>query len=517
MVQISRWKIFLILAICIYGFAYSSPNFLSESARTYMAESLPGWLPHKTVNLGLDLRGGAHLLYEVDMDKVFKERADNLEQDYNDFIKKEDLSKKSIMTIDRGVRVVMETSEDMQKLKSKIRKSDSRLYVVVDDDGVTISVTMDDAYIKEVQDQVIAQVIEVVRRRIDEMGTNEPIIQRQGDNRVVIQVPGASSAQVRELVGKTAKLGFHLVVDGGRKSFRDMSLPYADEPGRELAVKKTAIITGDMLENAQPSFDQSGRPVVSFKMNSLGASKFCDVTRKNVGKPFAIVLDNEIISAPRINESICGGSGQISGGFDVKEAQNLALLLRAGALPADMDVVEERTVGPSLGADSVAAGKTASLIGMALVLIFMLVAYGFFGLLANVALVVNIGLILALLSSLQATLTLPGIAGIVLTVGMAVDANVLIFERIREEVAGGRSPISAVDAGYSRAMSTIIDSSLTTLIAAAILFAVGTGPVKGFAVTLAIGIMTSMFSAIMVTRLLVILWMQYKRPKELPL
>jgi len=515
MVQISRWKIFLILAVCIYGFAYSLPNMLSAETRSYMEDL--GWLPYKTVNLGLDLRGGAHLLYEVDMDKVFKERADILEQDYSDFIKEKELAKKSIMTIDRGVRAVMQTPDDAQKLKSMIRKNDPRLYIVTADDGVTLTVTMDDSYIKEVHDQVISQVIEVVRRRIDEMGTNEPIIQRQGNNRVVIQVPGASSKEVRELVGKTAKLGFHLVAQGGRKSFRDISMPYAEEPGRELVVKKTAIISGDMLDNAQPTFNQGGQPVVSFRLNSLGSRKFCDVTRKNVGQPFAIVLDNEIISAPRINEQICGGNGQISGGFDVKEAKDLALLLRAGALPADMDVVEERTVGPSLGADSVAAGKTASMIGMSLVLFFMLVSYGFFGLLANVALLVNIGLILALLSSLQATLTLPGIAGIVLTVGMAVDANVLIFERIREEVAGGRSPISAVDAGYSRAMSTIVDSNLTTLIAAAILFSVGTGPVKGFAVTLAIGIMTSLFSAIMVTRLLVVLWMQRKKPKELPL
>ena len=517
MVQISRWKMFLVLAVCIYGFAYSLPNMLSVETRGFITENLSGWLPHKTVNLGLDLRGGAHLLYEVDMEKVFKERADILEQDYDDYIKEEGLSKKSITTIERGVRIVMETPECVQKLKNMIRKNDSRLYIKVGSDGKMITVTMGDSYVKEVQDQVISQVIEVVRRRVDEMGTTEPIIQRQGDNRIVIQVPGASSAQVRELVGKTAKLGFHLVARGGRKSFRDISLPYADEPGRELVIKKTAIIVGDMLENAQPSFNQAGQPVVSFRLNSLGARKFCDVTRKNVGQPFAIVLDNKIISAPRINEAICGGNGQISGGFDVKEAGDLALLLRAGALPADMDVVEERSVGPSLGADSVAAGKTASLIGMALVLVFMMVAYGFFGFLANLALIVNIALILALLSSLQATLTLPGIAGIVLTVGMAVDANVLIFERIREEVAGGRSPISAVDAGYSRAMSTIIDSNLTTLIAAAILFSVGTGPVRGFAVTLAIGIMTSLFSAIMVTRLLIILWLQHKKPKELPI
>ena len=517
MVQISRWKIFLIVAVCVYGFAYSLPNVVSSEARGFMQEHHMGWLPHKTINLGLDLRGGAHLLYEVDMKKVFKERADILEQDYNGYIKEEKLSKKSIVTIDNGVRIVMGSTDDARNVKSMIRKNDARLYVSTGDDGVTLTVSMDNNYVKDVRDQVISQVIEVVRRRIDEMGTTEPVIQRQGDNRVVIQVPGASSDQVRNLVGRTAKLGFHLVASNGRKSFRDVSLPYADEPGRELVIKKTAIISGDMLDNAQPSFNQSGQPVVSFRLNSVGARKFCDITRKNVGQPFAIVLDNEIISAPRINEEICGGQGQISGGFDVKEAKELALLLRAGALPADLEVVEERTVGPSLGADSVEAGKIASLIGMAFVLLFMLLSYGFFGLLANTALLVNVGLIMALLSSLQATLTLPGIAGIVLTVGMAVDANVLIFERIREEIAGGRSPLSAVDAGYSRAMSTIVDSNLTTLIAAAILFSVGTGPIKGFAVTLAIGIMTSMFSAIMVTRMLIVLWMRYAKPKELPI
>jgi len=356
-----------------------------------------------------------------------------------------------------------------------------------------------------------------VRRRIDEMGTTEPAIQRQGDRRVVIQVPGVDSNQIRQLVGKTAQLGFHLVSPNQqRRKFNELSLPYVDSPGQQLMVKRAPLITGEMLDNAQPTFNEAG-PVVSFRLNSVGARKFCDVTRKNVGKPFAIVLDKEVISAPRINEPICGGSGQISGGFDVEEANNLALLLRAGALPADLKVVEERTVGPSLGADSVEAGKIASIIGLTLVLIFMFISYGLFGLMANVALAVNIALILALLSSLQATLTLPGIAGIVLTVGMAVDANVLIFERIREEVAAGRSAISAIDAGYSRAMATIVDSNLTTLIAAIILFSLGTGPIKGFAVTLGIGIMTSFFSAIMVTRLLVVLWLKKTKPKALPI
>jgi len=517
MVQIPRWKIYLILLVCIYGFAYSSPNFVGEKTHNYMEQSLPSWLPHKTVNLGLDLRGGAHLLYQVDMDKVFKERKDRFEEDFSLFMKEKELTSKSFEITDNGLVIVMDKAEEADTLKIMIRQNNPELYVFADDDGVTVNVTMEDDFVTKVQDQVISQVIEVVRRRIDEMGTTEPIIQRQGVDRIVVQVPGASSDQVRDLVGKTAKLGFHIVGNPGRKNFREMMLPYVDDPGRELNVKKTAVITGEMLVNAQPSFGQTGEPVVSFTLDSIGSRKFCEVTRKYVGKPFAIVLDNQIISSPRINEAICGGRGQISGDFDIKEAKELALLLRAGALPADLEVIEERTVGPSLGADSVAAGKIASIISLAFVLVFMFVSYGLFGLMANVALIVNIALILAILSSLQATLTLPGIAGIVLTVGMAVDANVLIFERIREEIAGGRSAISAIDAGYSRAMSTIIDSNLTTLIAAFILFSFGTGPIKGFAVTMGIGIMTSFFSAIMVTRLLVVLWLRKTKPKVVPI
>ncbi len=516
MIQIARWKIFLILAVCIYGFAYSSPNLVGANTYQWMQESLPSWMPKKTVNLGLDLRGGAHLLYEVDMDKVFGERTEMLVDDFKSFAKQEEIKGSNIIATEMGISVSLGSDDDVQVLKSSIRRSDARL-IITNDSNFSFNVSMDDSYIKEVRDQTISQVIEVVRRRIDELGTTEPVIARQGLNRVVIQVPGADSQSLRDLVGKTAQLGFHLVGSQGRKKVSELSLSYADNPSRKINIARRAIITGEMLDNAQPSFNQNSQPVVSFRLNAVGARKFCSITRKNVGKPFAIVLDNEVISAPVINEAICGGQGQISGGFDVQEAANLSLLLRAGALPADLKVVEERTVGPSLGADSVAAGKIASMIGLALVLVFMFVCYGLFGLMANIALVVNIALILALLSSLQATLTLPGIAGIVLTVGMAVDANVLIFERIREELAAGRTARSAIDAGYSRAMATIIDSNLTTLIAALILFSFGTGPIKGFSVTLGIGIITSFFSAIMVTRLLVVLWIRKTNPKTVPI
>ncbi|PCK00354.1 MAG: protein translocase subunit SecD [Zetaproteobacteria bacterium] len=517
MIQIPRWKIFLILFVCIYGFAYSSPNFVGAQTHQWMKESLPNWMPKKTVNLGLDLRGGAHLLYEVDLKAVFDDRAEVFLEDFKTSLKEKKIAKQSIGTIERGVRIVLEHAEDASDVRKMIRKTDPRLIVSTDTLGTTITVMMDESYITQVQDQTISQVIEVVRRRIDMMGTTEPVIQRQGLNRVVIQVPGADSKQLRDLVGQTAKLGFHLVGSEGKRKVSEISLPYADMPMRKINVKRHAIIAGDMLDDAQPSFNQNGQPVVSFRLNAAGARKFCSVTRKNVGKPFAIVLDQKVISAPVINEAICGGQGQISGGFDVQEAAELSLLLRAGALPTDLKVVEERSVGPSLGADSVAAGKIASLIGLALVLVFMFVGYGLFGLMANVALVVNIALILAILSSLQATLTLPGIAGIVLTVGMAVDANVLIFERIREEIARGRSALSSIDAGYSRAMATIIDSNLTTLIAAMILFSFGTGPIKGFSVTLGVGIMTSFFSAIFVTRLLVVLWIKKTNPKTVPI
>lgn len=516
MLQISRFKIFFIVITCLYGFLYAAPNLMSEDLRGQITSSLPSWAPNKTVNLGLDLRGGAHLLYEVDMDKVFEERIGILGEDFKTFMREESIGFSSVQEGENGLSITLENSEDAQKIRTMIRRSDSRFSLNTSVDGLTVNMAMGDAYIAEVRDQTIAQVIEVVRRRIDELGTTEPVIQRQGENRVIIQVPGASSDQLRSLVGKTAKLGFHLVGDLGRKKITELALPYSDQPGK-LNVKRHPIITGDMLDNAQPSFDQRGQPVVSFRLNAVGARKFCDVTRKYTGEPFAIVLDNTVISDPRINEPICGGQGQISGGFDVQEASDLALLLRAGSLPADLDVVEERTVGPSLGADSVEAGKIASIIGLALVLVFMILSYGLFGFMANIALVVNISLIMALLSSLQATLTLPGIAGIVLTVGMAVDANVLIFERIREEFAGGRSPLSSIDAGYSRAMATIIDSNLTTLIAAIILFAVGTGPIKGFSVTLGIGIITSFFSAIMVTRLLIVLWIQKFKPNTIPI
>lgn len=504
----------MVIIITVMGFAYSMPNMLSVDAQNALRAAVPSWLPSKTINLGLDLRGGAHLLYGVDIDVVFEERADMMVQDARESLREARIGYSRIGTLDKGMRVVLRDENDADEARKILRNLGDTIQVSSPDGGRTLEARMSEAAVKEVVDQTIQQSIEIVRRRVDELGTTEPSIARQGDDRILLQVPGANAEDLKRIVGTTAKLTFHLLHEG--TGFGGKTLPLVDEPGTTLTVQRRPMITGEMLETAAPSFDQTGQAVVSFRLNGLGANRFCEVSSDNVGKRFAIVLDAKIISAPVLREAICGGSGQISGGFDVQTANDLALLLRAGALPAPLTVMEERTVGPSLGADSIEAGQMASIIALVLVLVFMGVSYGLFGLMANVALIVNVALIFAALSVLQATLTLPGIAGIVLTMGMAVDANVLIFERIREEVAAGRTPISAIDAGYSRAMATIIDSNLTTLIAAIILFSFGTGPIKGFAVTLGIGIMTSFFSAIMVTRVLVVGWLRKTKPSRVP-
>jgi preprotein translocase subunit SecD len=368
-------------------------------------------------------------------------------------------------------------------------------------------------------DRTMLQSLEIIRRRVDEVGTREPTIQRQGDDRILIQVPGiGSAAELKALIGTTAKLTFHPVVGQTLNAdqapgARNFIAPDISGDGTYYVLESTPVVTGDELTDSQPAFDQNGQPAVTFRFNPSGARKFGDYTADNIGAPFAIVLDNEVISAPRINDAIRGGSGQISGNFTIEESTELAVLLRAGALPAKINFLEERTIGPELGADSITAGKTATLIAFAAVLVFMALAYGLFGIFANIALIINVGLLFGLLSIVGATLTLPGIAGIVLTVGMAVDANVLVFERIREEIQGAKSVGRAIELGYEKALSAIIDANITTFITAAILFIMGSGPVKGFAVTLALGILTSVFTAIYVTRAMVAIWYHRKNRK----
>ncbi len=516
MIHIPRWKAVLIILACVLGILYSLPNALSPDNQTLLKNRLPGWMPTQTVNLGLDLRGGAHLLYEVDLNTVYKERADLLVQDARSELREKKIGYSRIGAVEKGLRVVLRDAAQKQEALSTLRGINPNLTFTDGADALTIEAALNEAEIKMVADQTLSQSIEIVRRRVDEIGTTEPVIVRQGENRILLQVPGANAEDLKRIVGTTAKLTFHLVAEPGNTSpGGTRTLPMTDEPGQSLAIDRKAMITGEMLDSAAPGFGQSGEAIVTFRMNSAGARRFCTVSTEQVGKPFAIVLDEKIISAPVIREPICGGSGQISGSFTVQSANDLALLLRAGALPAPLNVVEERTVGPSLGADSIASGAKACFMALVFVAIFCTLSYGLFGIFATIGIVMNVTILMAIMSVLQATLTLPGIAGIVLTIGLAVDGNVLVFERIKEELRDGRSILSAIDAGYTRARTTITDSNATSLIAALILFSFGTGPIKGFAVTMCIGVATSYFCALMLTRLMVLTWYNWAKPKAI--
>ena len=529
MVRIERWKAYLITFICVLGVIYTAPNFYIGPGGD--PDGVPSWVPSKTINLGLDLQGGAHLLLEVDTDSVLKEHfettADSL---------KKSLRIAKIKTLNytaSGSQISFKVADLLQQ--DDVRElliSDFGTDIAFTNDNGAFKIRLSDQYIKERETYTLEQSIEIVRRRVDETGTREPVIQRQGTNRIVLQLPGIDDPErIKGLLGKTAKLTFHLVdVENTSKIFSDpnaripvtsIKVPASSDERastsqQSYVLKRRALITGDMLIDASPSFSE-GRPVVSFRLDSRGAKIFGKTTTDNVGRPFAIVLDNEVISAPNIQSPILGGQAIITGTFTTQEVNDLSLLLRAGALPAPLKILQENTVGPGLGQDSIDAGKLACMVGFAAVILFIVMTYGFFGILASVALCMNLVLITAALSLFQATLTLPGIAGIVLTIGMAVDANVLIYERIREEYANGRPPVSAIDAGYSNAYSSIVDANLTTLIASILLFSFGSGPVKGFAVTLAIGIITSFFCAIMLTRLMVTTWLWKKKPDELKL
>ncbi|MCF8468173.1 MAG: protein translocase subunit SecD [Sneathiella sp.] len=519
------WKIIVVALVCAFGVIYTLPNLVSKAT----LDGLPDWLPTKQVNLGLDLQGGSHLLLQVDASAVKTKMMDSLVDGVRDSLRQQgdNIGYRDLRHADGVVSFTLRDPADEEKVRerlsslSNIMPNGQRDVVISIDDGGKVTLTPSEAAIKARLSAAVDQSIEIVRRRVDETGVNEPAIQRQGTDRILVQLPGVDDPdRIKRLLGETAQLTFHLVdlsanvgatgnVPPGSKR-----LPSLNEQGRSYVIKNRIMVSGENLEDAQATF-QNGQPVVSIRFDGLGAKQFGRATSENVGKPFAIVLDDKVVSAPRINEPILGGAAVISGGFNVAGAQDLALLLRAGALPAPLNILEERSVGPDLGADSIAAGEVAGVIGIVAVAVFMIAAYGLFGIIADVALAMNIFLIMAVLSVLGATLTLPGIAGIVLTIGMAVDANVLIFERIREEIRTGKSPFNAVESGFSRAFTTIIDANVTTGIAALILFIMGSGPVKGFAVTLLIGIISSMFTAIMLSRMLISFWMQRKRPKTL--
>lgn len=524
MLQFPTWKRILVLVVCGFGLLYAAPNFVSEETAQSIQSTFPGTGLGKQINLGLDLQGGAYLLYEVQSSFVVTERLEVNIDSVRRALRDAKIGYKPPPHIaDGAIAFTLRDPARIAETRALMRAVDSGMTIEATDAGA-FTMRFTEQALTDINVNALQQSIEVIRKRIDEGGTKEPIIQRQGETRILIQFPGANAEDVKDKVGKTAKMTFHLVHPTmSAQTARQKGLPpgykivkSADRLEAEYLIERRVMVSGDDLVDAQPSFDENNQPAVSFRFDSVGARKFGNTTRDNVGRLFAIVLDNEVISAPRIQTAILGGSGIITGNFTSQSSSDLALLLRAGALPAPLIIIEERSVGPGLGQDSVDAGKIASIIGLVLVVVFMVAVYGLFGLLADVALAFNIALIIAVLSVLQATLTLPGIAGIVLTMGMAVDANVLIFERIREEARAGRSPLNAVDAGYKRALTTIIDSNLTTLIAALLLFIFGAGPIKGFAVTLGIGLLTSMFTAIMVTRLLVVIWLRRRRPSELP-
>jgi preprotein translocase subunit SecD len=532
MLHISRWKTIAILLTAFVVCMFAVPNFFAEST----VQKWPKWAQRHMV-LGLDLQGGSHLLLEVDANDVRKQRLASLLDEVRKILREARVGLTRAPVIrGNGVEVVIRES-DLQQGLAKLRElsqplggilgttSQRSLDIVTAPGGVVQLNVTEPAIIERIR-KAVEQSIQIVEKRVNELGTVEPLIQRQGNDRILVQVPGLQDpTRLKELLGKTAKLDFRFVdmsvgpdqLAQGRPPPEDEILFGTRSEGKTpYAIEKRVIVGGGDLTDAQPGFDQrSGEPIVSFRFNSSGARKFGAATQENVGRLFAIVLDTEVISAPVIREPIIGGSGQISGNFTVESANDLAILLRAGALPAPLTVIEERVVGAGLGQDSIEKGRLASYFGAAMVVIFMLVTYGMFGLFANVAVLVNVAMIFGVLSLLNATLTLPGIIGIVLTVGIAVDSNVLIYERIREEVRTGRTPITAIDAGFTRALATILDSNITTFIAAAVLFFIGTGPVRGFAVTLGIGIITTVFTAFTLTRLIVAWWVRYTRPQRL--
>ena len=533
MLYFSRWKATAVLLTALIVCLFALPNFFPDS----VVAKWPRWAQRQIV-LGLDLQGGSHILLEVDSNAVRKEKLEALRDDVRRVLREMRVGYTGLAFRGNSVEVRIREGADNQQVLTKLRElsqpiggllsaTGQRTIEVVDAGGGLMRLTPTEVGMNERIRQAVDQSIQIVERRVNELGTVEPLIQRQGADRILVQVPGLQDpARLKDLLGKTAKLTFRMVDQTvSPEQAQTGSIPPDSEvlrgtkkEGGELyVIEKRVVVSGEDLTDSQPGFDQrTSEPIVTFRFNNNGSRRFGQATQENVGRPFAIVLDNEVISAPVIREPIIGGSGQISGSFTVEGATDLAILLRAGALPAPLTILEERTVGAGLGQDSIEAGKLASYVGGALVIAFMFLTYGMFGFFANIAVAVNVAMIFGVLSLLNATLTLPGIAGIVLTVGIAVDSNVLIYERIREEVRAGRTAIMAIDAGFRRALATILDSNITTFIAAAVLFFIGTGAVRGFAVTLGIGIITTVFTAFTLTRLIVAIWVRWARPKYVP-
>ena len=538
MLFFSKWKITLILGALLLGFFFALPNALPSETRAKM----PGMF-QRTINLGLDLQGGAHMLLEVDLTSVIEQALENEKETIRQEFREADRLRTETIRVDNendAVIVRLRDAADSDRafalLKEMSKPVDPQS---LSQDKTTrveklgekdFRVTITEANIADIQKRTISQSMNVLRRRIDPQGTTEMTIAPEGDDRILLQIPGAKNVDdIKSVINKTANLSFNMVrkesnSEAAMRLALDGKVPpgaafYPEEQGGGLIVEKRTKVTGECLKTSSEGLHPEGNyPIVNFTFNIRCARLFGELTSKNIGQRFAVVLDGTIITAPRINGAITGGSGFIEGSFTLESARELSLLLNAGALPAKLIIVEERTVGPGLGQDSINAGKIASMIGLVGVGLFMWLSYGLrFGSIANVALATNIILIAGALSLMGSTLTLPGIAGIILTIGMAVDANVLIFERIREEAHLGRPPVNAIETGYRRSLAPILDANITTLIAAVTLYFVGSGPVRGFAVTLAIGIVMSVFTAVIVARLITATWLRRKRPKSLPI
>jgi protein-export membrane protein SecD len=517
MMYFSRTKTLGVIAVCLLGILLCLPNLMPSPA---------AWLPWHTVNLGLDLRGGSYLLMQVDMPAVEHERLDALADNMRSLFRGK-IGYQNLASEPDQHRVFVHV-RDPQQLDTAVAALRGMPMGVPDEftvdtlAGGNLAVTLQPAALRQTAIHAVEQSIEIVRRRIDETGVVDPQITRQGDDRIVVELPGVEDPnKIKDLLGKTAKMTFHLVDQGWSPGATPGSgeeiLAMQRNPQQKIAVYKHVDVDGADLTDARAGTSQDdGSWVVNFTFNSLGAKRFADVSRANVGKQFAVVLDNAVLTAPVIQEAITTGRGRISGQFDAASANELSILLRAGALPAPLTVVEERTVGPELGADSIRAGAIALAAGFLLVVLFMGTFYGLFGWFANVALLMNLVLLIAILSLFHATLTLPGMAGLLLTLGMAVDANILINERIREESRNGRTPLNAMEVGFKRAFSTILDSNVTAFLAHVMLFVFGTGAVKGFALTITVGIVTTLFTATVLARLLMVRWYASRRPQLLP-
>ena len=503
-----RWKNWLILTVLVVSLMGALPNLTTP----------PTWWPSALSNpmtLGLDLKGGIHLVLDVDVDKAVSHGVEEDVDSARQALRKEKIRYRKLSAEGNTLTIVIKDEGDLEAA-NKVLADALDSYSIEPAADNTFTLTLKEKVAEETRKFAVDQAIEVIRNRIDALGTTEPIIVKQGERRILVQIPGfEDSARAKDLIGRTAQLEFKLVDEQGNlDKALSGQLPsgdiimYGPEKSRNgqsfrqpYLLKKRTELSGNEIADARVSIDSRfNEYAVTLKFNSKGARKFDKLTAAHVGERFAIILEGTVNSAPVIRERIAGGSAQITGSFSPEEAHDLAIILRAGALPAPVKVVEERSIGPSLGQDSIDQGFNSIIIGSILVLIFMGIYYRMFGLVANLALVFNMLLILAAMSIIGGTLTLPGIAGIVLTIGMAVDANVLIFERIREELRLGKTPLAAIDGGYDKALSTIVDANITTLIAAIVLFQFGSGPVKGFAITLSVGILASMFTAITVTR-----------------